>query len=174
MAGCAILNDPDHAEWPSFCPNMGASIFFTILFLACTVTHITQAVKYRKGYCWVIIMGAVWQTAAYALRSVSIKYYTNIGYYATWFLLILLSPLWINAYVYMVLGRMIYNYTSSAKVLGIKAWRCGMYFVILDVVAFIIQATGGSMASGQDIPESQVKRGTYSPRSHLSSGNPLY
>ena len=50
-----------------------------------------------------------------------------------------LAPLWINAYVYMVLGRMVYNFTTSAKILGVKAWRFGLYFVLLDIV-FVLQS----------------------------------
>ena len=59
----------------------------------------------------------------------------------------------------MVLGRMVYNFTASAKVLGFKAWRFGLYFVLLDVIAFVVQAVGASMASGNDISQSQIFRG---------------
>lgn len=59
----------------------------------------------------------------------------------------------------MVLGRMVYNFTSSAKILKFKAWRFGLYFVLLDIVAFVIQAAGASMASGNNIPQSQIFRG---------------
>ena len=38
----------------------------------------------------------------------------------------------------MVLGRMVYNFTSKAKILGVKAWRFGLYFVLLDIV-FVLQ-----------------------------------
>ena len=34
----------------------------------------------------------------------------------------------------MVMGRMVYNFTSTARVFRIKAWRFTLYFVILDVV----------------------------------------
>ena len=59
----------------------------------------------------------------------------------------------------MVLGRMVYNFTASAKILGFKAWRFGLYFVLLDVIAFVVQAVGAIMASGNDIPQSQIFRG---------------
>ena len=37
----------------------------------------------------------------------------------------------------MVLGRMVYNFTANAKILGVKAWRFGLYFVLLDI-AFVL------------------------------------
>lgn len=106
-------------------------------------------------------MGALWQTACYVFRILSIKYVANSTYYSVWFILMLLAPLWINAYVYMVLGRMVYNFTSSAKILGVKAWRFGLYFVLLDIFAFVVQAVGASMASGDNIPQSQIFRGLH-------------
>lgn len=116
---------------------------------------------HRKIYAWVIIMGALWQTGAYVARILSIQSYNNSGLYSAWFILILLAPLWINAFVYMVLGRMVYNFTTSATVLKIKAWRFGLYFVILDVVAFLIQAAGASMASGENLTNDQIERGLH-------------
>lgn len=59
----------------------------------------------------------------------------------------------------MVLGRMVFNFTASAKIFGFKAWRFGLYFVLLDIFAFLVQAVGASMASGNDIPQSQIFRG---------------
>lgn len=70
----------------------------------------------------------------YIFRVLSINYPTDISFYTAWFLLILLAPLWINAYIYMVLGRMVYNFTASARILRVKAWRFGLYFVLLDIL----------------------------------------
>ena len=58
----------------------------------------------------------------------------NESFCTAWFLLMLLAPLWINAYIYMALGRMVYNFTSSARILKLKAWRFGLYFVLLDIL----------------------------------------
>lgn len=63
-------------------------------------------------------------------------------------LLILLAPLWVNAFDYMILGRMIYYYLPEKKLLGIGAQRFAVYFVCMDIIAFIVQGVGGSMASG--------------------------
>ncbi|KAL8672070.1 MAG: hypothetical protein Q9168_003465 [Polycauliona sp. 1 TL-2023] len=59
------------------------------------------------------------------------------------------------------MGRMIYNFTDRARLLGIKAWRFTLYFVVLDIVAFIIQISGAASASGQDIPKDDILRGLH-------------
>lgn len=160
MGGCPAQTDPN-TQWPGLCPNSGAAYLFAVLFGLTLTAHIVQSIIYRKGYSWVIAIGALWETACYVFRILSIKHVANETFYTVWFILMLLAPLWINAYVYMVLGRMVYNFTSSAKILGFKAWRFGLYFVLLDIFAFLVQAVGASMASGNDIPQSQIFRGLH-------------
>lgn len=43
---------------------------------------------------------------------------------------------------------MVYNYTPEASVFKVKAWRFGLIFVLLDVLAFLVQAAGAVIASG--------------------------
>ena len=53
----------------------------------------------------------------------------------------------------MVMGRMVYNFTPSASILKVKAWRFGLYFVLLDILAFMVQVVGALMASGGHHPK---------------------
>lgn len=49
------------------------------------------------------------------------------------FIFILLAPLWINAFVYMVLGKLVYMFMPDKRLGGIKAQRLGWYFVTMDI-----------------------------------------
>lgn len=51
------------------------------------------------------------------------------------------------------MGRMVYNFTPSASVFKVKAWRFGLYFVLLDIVAFLVQAAGAVIASQPHKPK---------------------
>jgi hypothetical protein len=124
------LSTPD-TMW-SFCPNVGAAYAFAVFFALTTIAHFIQAIVHRKPYCWVIVASGAAQTIAYVLRILSILNPTSFGYYAGWFVLILIAPLFTNAFVYMVMGRMIWNFVDEKKIHRITAWRFGMYFVILD------------------------------------------
>ena len=73
----------------SFCPSLGAAIAFTILFALTMTAHIVQAIYYRKAYCWVITMSAIWQIVAYVTRIISLESPANLGPYVSWFVLIL-------------------------------------------------------------------------------------
>ncbi|KAL8827466.1 MAG: hypothetical protein Q9170_007006 [Blastenia crenularia] len=161
MGSCPAIEVTEKDRLWNFCPNIGAAYFLAIIFALTTCAHVAQAIIYRKGYCWVISVSALWQTICYILRIMSIKHPASMGYYSGWFILILTAPLWTNAFVYMVMGRMVYNFTSGAKLLGIKAWRFTLYFVLLDILAFIIQAGGASIASGQDKPQHTILLGLH-------------
>ena len=106
---------------------------------------------YRKGYCWVIICSGLAQTICYIFRALSIQHPATFSDYAAWFILILVSrivllqkkavadlpkiaPLLTNAFAYMVMGRMVYNFTKQAKIFGVKAWRFTLFFVLLDAM----------------------------------------
>ncbi|KAF5878265.1 putative rta1 domain-containing protein [Botrytis fragariae] len=156
---CAALDTPN-TKW-SFCPNIGAAYLFTILFLLTTLVHLAQAIFHRKAYCWVVVASGLAQTLAYIFRVTSIKSPASFGDYAAWFILILIAPLFTNAFTYMVMGRMIWNYVTDATIWKITAWRFGLYFVILDIVALLIQIYGAASASGDNATSSQILDGLH-------------
>lgn len=92
------------------------------------------------------------------MRALGAQDVVQVGYVAPSQLLILLSPLWVNAFVYMVVGRMIYFWLLQKKVWKIKATSMTRFFVWMDVVIFIVQVAGGSMLGAEDDPK-QAKIG---------------
>ncbi|KAJ5744179.1 hypothetical protein N7533_009049 [Penicillium manginii] len=118
----------------SFCPSVAAAYVFTVLLGLTTLFHIAQAILHRKVYCWVIAMSGAVQTLTYIFRVLSILNPASYGYYAAWFILILIAPLWTNAFVYMVMGRMVWNFSDDARVLRVRPWHFGLSFVILDIM----------------------------------------
>jgi hypothetical protein len=107
---------------------------FAFLFGVLTVVHLIQAITYRKVYCWVITTAALWQTATYAIREYSVYNQKSDGVYSIWFVMILVAPLWVNAFVYMCMARMVWVFLPNKRLGGIKAWRFGTIFVLLDIL----------------------------------------
>jgi hypothetical protein len=155
MVSCSTYEGSE-SYW-GFCPSLAPSYLFLALFATTTVAHLRQAIIYRSPYCWVITMSAFWQTFTYVFHTVSLYYPDNFNYYAIWFVVILVAPLWTNAFVYMVFGRMVWSFRSDGRIWKIKAWQFGMFFVILDIVAFVVQVYGaGQAAGGKDQTNSQT------------------
>ncbi|KAL6823640.1 RTA1 like domain-containing protein [Trichoderma camerunense] len=144
-----------------FFPSLGASILFLVLFFLTTAVHLGQAIHYKQKYCWVIIMSGIWQVLTYIFRTISIQQPDSFNYYAAWFVLILVAPLWTNAFVYMVFGRMVWNYTDDRRVWRVKAQHFGFVFVLLDIVSFVIQVYGAARATAKDAPTDKVLQGLH-------------
>lgn len=86
-------------------------------------------------------MGAAWEAIGFALRILNIMYPTSNHLAVGSQLLILLSPLWVNAFVYMLLGRMVYYWIPDQKVWKVKARTLTQMFVAWDIMSFIVRWT---------------------------------
>ena len=146
--------------WPYY-PSFFAAILFAALFGMSTIIHVIQAFIYRKKFCWVIIMAGLWETAGFILRTLATRNQISLGLYTPEELLILLAPLWINAFVYMTLGRMVYYFLPERMVRGITANKLAKYFVCMDIAAFVVQAIGGTITSGGQESETVLMVGIH-------------
>ncbi|MCJ1391639.1 hypothetical protein MMC18_004504 [Xylographa bjoerkii] len=143
-----------------FYPSFAAALVFSILFGAATLLHIGQAAAHKKPFCWVIIMGGLWETGSFITRTLSTRAQQDSALALISELLVLLAPLWINAFDYMVLGRMIQFFLPTHSLFGIRASTLAIYFVSLDFVSFVIQLVGGAMG-GNGEPPAQIMKGVH-------------
>ncbi|KAB8217607.1 RTA1 like protein-domain-containing protein [Aspergillus novoparasiticus] len=141
---CDLTNE--NAQYP-YCASPPAAIIFSVLFGVTFAGHLALAILYRKRFCWVIIVGSGWECLGLIMRAYSTLDQTKSSTLAAAQLLVLLAPLWINAFVYMIFGRMVYYFTPNKKIKGIKAESMAKIFIWLDITAFIIQGTGGILDS---------------------------
>lgn len=92
-------------------------------------------------------MAAAWETIAFAFHSVGSHNQQNVAFATIWQILFLLSPLWVNAFVYMTFARMVHVYIPDRKVWIVKASQVSKLFVLADILSFIVQASGGILVS---------------------------
>lgn len=95
-------------------------------------------------------MAGLWSTAGFALRALSTHMMREDAVYVPMQLLIILAPVWLNAFIYMVLGRMVHFFIPEQKCLGIKARKLTVIFLCLDIFSFIVQGAAGSLTSSED------------------------
>ncbi|KAG0651227.1 putative lipid transporter atnI [Hyphodiscus hymeniophilus] len=68
------------------------------------------------------------------------------------FLLLIISPLLINAFDYMLLGRMVTFFLGSdTKIGGIRGSKMGVIFVCFDIISFIVQLGGGVLSLSKTV-----------------------
>lgn len=150
-----------NAKWP-YEPSYAAAISLSTLFGIVTLAHLVLAILHRKPFCWVMIMGCAWELVAFITRSLAALDQQSLPYAYISHLLFLLAPLWINAFVYMTAGRLIYTYHPLKRIGRVKAISIGKYFVWLDILSFLIQAAGGAMLTPGSSEQSQkIGRNVY-------------
>ena len=66
----------------------------------------------------------------------------------------------VNAFIYMLLARMVWYYIPSHALFRIQASTFALVFVTLDFVSFVIQVVGGSMAP-PGAPQDEVMKGVH-------------
>ncbi|KAJ6535911.1 RTA1 like protein-domain-containing protein [Mycena vulgaris] len=152
-----ICMDPENENYSfMYCPSFPAAVLFSVLFGLTTIAHTMQAIHYRKRFCWVIIMGGIWETAGLVLRVFSVLHTTSSAFATSSQLLILLSPLWINAFLYVLMSRIVHFFVPEKHVGGISARRLSLCFVLLDITAFLMQATGGMLINADTARMAQL------------------
>ncbi|KAF2148144.1 hypothetical protein K461DRAFT_211411, partial [Myriangium duriaei CBS 260.36] len=140
----------------NYFPNFDAAVAFSVFFGIVLVTHIGQAFVHRTGYAWVIVMACLWEFMSYATRALGSKNQQNLGIAISTQLLVLLAPLWVNAFAYMVFARIVHFYSPTKKVWFISPSSLAFIFVTLDIVSFVVQGIGGSMAGPSSSPEAMM------------------
>jgi hypothetical protein len=81
-----------NALW-QYSPSFAAAIIFSVLFGALTIAHLAQALVYRNGFCWVVVMAALWETGAYVFRALGAKDQQSSGIATVAQILVLVAPI---------------------------------------------------------------------------------
>ncbi|ETN41095.1 uncharacterized protein HMPREF1541_03030 [Cyphellophora europaea CBS 101466] len=144
------------ALW-AYYPSFAAAVAFAVLFGALLIAHLGQAILYKKGFCWVITMASLWEFGSYGFRAAGSKNQQSNALATLAQILVLLAPIWVNAFAYMVFARIVHFFSPTKKVWKISPSILAFVFVTLDVLSFIIQLIGGGMAGPGSSPESQKK-----------------
>ena len=130
-------------------------MLFGLIFGTLLLAHISQAFRYQKSFYWVIIRRVTSEFWCVChekyLQSASIE----LGTRACESDPRLLAPLWISAFDYMLLARMVHFFVPSRSLFRIKASTFALILVSLDIIAFIIQLIGVKMARSRAPPAEQ-------------------
>ncbi|KAF2171096.1 hypothetical protein M409DRAFT_19067 [Zasmidium cellare ATCC 36951] len=142
------------ALW-QYSPSFAAATAFAVLFGILLIAHIVQAIYHRVGYTWVIIMAVSWEAASYGSRAAASLNQQSDGLATTSQLLVLVAPVWVNAFAYMAFARIVHFFSPTRKVWRISPSILTVIFVTLDIASFIVQIIGGGQAGPGASPEVQ-------------------
>lgn len=140
---------PPTSIW-SYDPKLAPAIVFAVLYglVFIYITYLTFF-RYKAWYFTVVPIGAAIEVAAYVLRCYSGQNPSVLVPYILTLIYTVLAPLLFAAGDYLLLGRLIRSALPPGqhRVLRISARLITRLFVIFDVLAFMIQSAGSSIAS---------------------------
>lgn len=184
--------DDDSSSLYPYTPSLGAAILFTALYSVLAVVHIylqllhpwlrnrttednnPNRLRRRHNHTIPTAIAAVLSTAGFAGRIVSTRHLSSIGLYAMSSSLIVISPIFVCASLYLLLSRLIGRCLPATAAGGrtttirrpqtfckIPPRRLGWIFVTSDVVSFLTQACGISIAAGAEWEGDSAEIGTH-------------
>jgi len=96
--------------------------------------HPAQSVHYKRRNATIITMGAVLETTAFVLRLLVVRTLGPTHIYEAQFILILVVPMFMNAYDFMQLGALVNYFLPDKQLIGISGRKIAWCFVRLDIM----------------------------------------
>ncbi|KAI5850149.1 RTA1 like protein-domain-containing protein [Tricharina praecox] len=127
-----------------YTPSIVAAAIFAVIFALTTIAHGFQLIRSRTWYFIPMFIGALMEAIGYVGRIMSHSDKENLGPYIMQSLLLLVAPALFAASIYMVLGRLI-AYLDAAHHSMIRLNWLTKFFVLGDVLSFMMQGGGGGM-----------------------------
>ncbi|KAF5490082.1 Uncharacterized protein CGCS363_v012067 [Colletotrichum siamense] len=144
---------PCHPLTPGFSTNYGyvpsfaAGVALSVLFSIPLFYHTFQSIRLRATVSILLAIGALsWVSRAYAGKC---PY--NADAFMSQIVTLIIAPVFFASAIYVLLGKLIINLGPSSSSISPK-WYI-IVFCTCDVLALIIQAIGGAMASIADTDE---------------------
>ncbi|PNP59680.1 hypothetical protein FNYG_14890 [Fusarium nygamai] len=125
-------------------PSKILALVACVVFAVFSLVHLRYVFRYRKYFCLVLVLGGLFETAGLGARIYSTDHLRDQGSYGTQTLLILLAPIFFSAAIYMFLGRII-RATEHPDLSIIRTPWLSKFFVIADVLCFVVQACGAGI-----------------------------
>ncbi|KAL3450543.1 RTA1 like protein-domain-containing protein [Aspergillus insuetus] len=135
-------------------PTLAGAIIALIFYGASTGLHVFQLWQLKCYFFTTFIIGAIMMTLGYLFRAASSQHPTALGLYIGQNVCLLLPPSLYAATIYMIYGRIVV-YAQSPEQSIIAPGKVTKIFVLGDVFAFLLQASGGGMMA----MESMAKMG---------------
>ncbi|KAL8956526.1 MAG: hypothetical protein Q9193_005978 [Seirophora villosa] len=153
---CTRVTDscPIEATIYAYRPNLGANIFFLIVFAACGILQLFQGLKW-KTWTFMIAMtlGCLTEVIGYAGRLIlNHNPWSEVGFQMQICCLII-APAFFAAAVYLTLKHLVQTLGSAYSRLPAR-WYTWI-FIGCDIFSLVLQGAGGGLAASADTQSTQ-------------------
>ncbi|KAF5627408.1 RSB1-integral membrane transporter [Fusarium sp. NRRL 52700] len=157
-SGCQSLIDGIDTSY-GYVPSLGAGITFCVLFGLSLFGHFVQFIRKRQWTSFAFGVGALTEVIGWAGRTWSSECPYNNDAFLMQITTLIIAPTFITAGLYVILGALITRLGRESSILGPRMYA--LVFLTCDIIALIVQAVGGAMASTEsDKIDGDTKPGT--------------
>ncbi|KAI1172006.1 RTA1-domain-containing protein [Nemania sp. FL0916] len=147
---CTLDTCPLSKSYYGYRPNLGIDIFFTIVYVAIIIRCIFVIITKRKwlGYTIAVLVGSILELTGFVSR---IYGYVNPFVQNGWIIqysFITFAPVFMTAAIYVCIGR-IADYLGRGS-FNINPRLYARVFIPSDVVALLVQSSGGAISVTED------------------------
>ncbi|TVY30195.1 Sphingoid long-chain base transporter [Lachnellula hyalina] len=140
-------------------PSLAAGIVFLILFFLSACTHLFQAIRYRKWWLSLFVLGAGCECLGWIARTAAWKCSYSSDLFSMQIAILIFSPAFTTAGIYIILFRMIPILGKHSSPFPPKL--CLLLCLGIDIVSLSLQAAGGGLAAQSFHKATDTRPGTY-------------
>ncbi|ROV91391.1 hypothetical protein VPNG_09977 [Cytospora leucostoma] len=138
----------DYYLW-HYVPSIPGAVVFLVLFLLATIVHSWRMFRHRVWFHIPFVIGCLFEAIGYASYIAAHNNTDKLPPYIIQSIFILVAPPLCSATIYMILGRLITSLPSGPTRSFIRPSWLTKAFVLGDVQAFVIQASGGGLIASK-------------------------
>ncbi|TVY32871.1 Sphingoid long-chain base transporter [Lachnellula subtilissima] len=140
-------------------PSLAAGIVFLVLFFLSACTHLFQAIRYRKWWLSLFVLGAGCESLGWIARTAAWKCSYSSDLFTMQIAILIFSPAFTTAGIYIILFRMIPILGKHS--LPFPPKLCLLLCLGIDIVSLSLQAAGGGLAGQSFHKATDTRPGTY-------------
>ncbi|SCN97621.1 related to YER185w, Rta1p [Fusarium fujikuroi] len=129
-----------------YVPSLAAGIVFCLIFAATGIYHIVRSFQKRKATSYLLAISSYIELIGWIGRTWSSKCAYNKIAFLLQITTLVVAPIFVAAAIYVTLGYLIKAVGPQYSVIKPKLYL--WIFLVVDVLALLIQAGGGGLASG--------------------------
>jgi hypothetical protein len=154
-------NCPIEATTYGYAPNLGANAIYAVIFAISALVQLIFIFKHWrlwKGFTILVCIGCIGEAGGYVTRILLHNNPWNGGPMSIQFVLLMVSPSFLAAALYMTLRTLVQYFGPEHTRLPARFWTWP--FVTADTIGFLMQAGGGILAAAAEKNPSLGTAGT--------------
>ncbi|KAH8695214.1 RTA1 domain protein [Talaromyces proteolyticus] len=143
---CPLVLDGVQLSWVRYYPSLAGNVLFTAIFGLCLVLQLFFAIQHKTwGFLVAMTIGLLLEIIGYVGRLLLRADMFSFSWFLMYLVCLTIGPAFFSAAIYLTLSRLIIIYGRDKA-----RFRPQIYtyvFITFDVIALVLQAVGGAVAS---------------------------